>query len=165
MLSLVRIARGARDVLGHPVTARVLRCMAVSVVVTALTTVVLITLAIGAGVAPGLANIVAVACGTAVSYVMNRRWVWRRTGPSSVARELTPFWVMNLCGLIISTAAVHVVGNATTSWPDTQRAIAVVSASLATWGVLWVVQFLILDRFIFRAPEIDAVVAGDQLAA
>jgi putative flippase GtrA len=156
-----------RTVLRRPVTARAARCLTVSLITTIVSTTTLVTLAVGVGVAAALSNVVAVALGTALSYVLNRRWVWRRTGRSSVAREITPFWVMNLIGLLVSTVAVHVVANATSTWPAARRAIALPAANLATWGVLWVVQFVVLDRLIFRAGVTDLAPAAstDQLAA
>ena len=34
------------------------------------------------------------------------------------------------------------------------RTGAVEGVNIAAWGVLWVIQFLILDRFVFRAPKV-----------
>ncbi len=164
----VRLVHVGRSVLRRPVTARAARCLTVSVITTIVSTTVLVTLAVGLDVAAALSNVVAVALGTALSYVLNRRWVWRRTGRSSVAREITPFWVMNLVGLLVSTVAVHMTAAATTSWPASQRAVALPAANLATWGVLWVIQFVVLDRVIFRAAVSElgaAASAGEQLAA
>ncbi len=117
---------------------------------TGLSSLVLVVLAIGAGLPAGVANVIAFCCGIPASYVMNRRWVWRRRGPSDPVREVGAFWALNLAGLLVSTAAVATAGSVTASWPASWRAVALPLASATSLGVLWVVQFALMDRVIFR---------------
>jgi putative flippase GtrA len=131
---------------------RVLRCLAVSGATTGLSSLILVLLAIGLGVPAGAANVVAFSCGIPVSYFANRRWGWHRRGRSDPVREVGAFWVLNIAGLVVSTFAVGAAGELTASWPSAWRAIALPVASAATLGVLWVVQFVLMDRVIFRAP-------------
>ena len=131
---------------------RLTRCFAVSVGTTVLSAAVLILLAVGFGVPAGLANVIAVCFGIVPSYVANRRWVWRRSGRGSLAREVVPFSSLSIAGLIASTVAVTAVARATANWTAGARSIALPAANLAVFGVLWVVQFVVLDRVIF-APE------------
>src|SRR4051794_7445295 len=37
------------------------------------------------------------------SYILNRSWVWGKSGRSHLMREVLPFWIMALIGLAIST--------------------------------------------------------------
>ena len=62
---------------------------------------------------------------------------------------------INLSGLVLSTAAVHTSGVLATAHHLTRlvRTEAVEAVNIAAWGALWVIQFLILDRFVFRAPK------------
>jgi putative flippase GtrA len=129
---------------------RVARCLGVSVATTLLSAIVLVTLTLGVGINAGAANVVAVCCGIPVSYVANRRWTWRRTGRGSVAREVVPFWILSLAGLLVSTLVVGWVGGLTATWSDGVRAVALPVAEAATFGALWLVQFAVLDRVIFR---------------
>ena len=129
---------------------RVLRCLTVSAGTTALSVMVLLTLALGAGVPAGVANVIGVCCGIPVSYWANRRWVWQRRGASNTMREIVPFWTMSLVGLVASTAAVDRVASATAALPSTWRGALLPVANVATFGVLWVFQYLLLDRVIFR---------------
>jgi len=142
----------------RPVVGRVVRCLAVSVATTGLSVGILVILALGFGVPAGTANAIGVTCGIPASFVGNRRWVWRRSGPSALRREILPFWVMCLLGLVASTAVVGRVGMLTASLPAVWRAVVLPAANAATFGALWVIQFALLDRVIFRArPDPDAL--------
>ena len=132
--------------------ARLLRCFCVSVGTTLLSASILVALTLGAGVDAAVANVVAVVCGIVPSYLGNRRWVWGRTGHGSMTREVLPFWMLALTGLAASTVAVDRVASVTNVWPASWRAVALPVANLGVFAVLWVVQFAVLDRIIFRTP-------------
>ncbi|HEY3722151.1 MAG TPA: GtrA family protein [Acidimicrobiia bacterium] len=136
--------------LRSPTLLRALRCLLVSAATTLLSSLVLVALAVGLGLPAGLANIVGFGCGVPVSYVANRRWVWRRRGPSDPVREVGAFWAMNVAGLLLSTVAVAAAGALTASWPAGSRAVALPAASATSLGLLWVAQFVLLERVIFR---------------
>ena len=148
----------------HPdrVSGRALRCLAVSVGTTVLSAVVLVTLVLAVHVGPAAANVVAVCCGIPPSYAANRRWTWGRSGRGSVAREVVPFWVLSLAGLALSTVVVAVIGAWSVGWSDTVRAVVLPMAEAGTFAALWIVQFVLLDRVIFRtarttSPPADAI--------
>jgi len=142
----------------HPdrVSGRALRCLAVSVGTTILSAVVLVTLVLALHVGPAAANVVAVCCGIPPSYAANRRWTWRRSGRGSLAREVVPFWVLSLTGLALSTVVVAVIGAWSVAWSDAVRAIVLPVAEAGTFAALWVVQFVLLDRVIFRSAHAAA---------
>jgi putative flippase GtrA len=137
---------------------RVLRCFAVSVGTTVLSLTVLVLLAVVGRVPAGTANVIAVCCGIFPSYFLNRRYVWQRRGRHRVMRELVPFWVLNLVGLALSTLAVARVDALSHDWSRSLRAIALPAANLSVYGFLWIAQFVILDRVIFRDRNTPAVV-------
>jgi putative flippase GtrA len=139
---------------------RLARCFSVSIATTLLSAAVLVALSIGAGVRAGVANVVAVCCGIGPSYFANRHWVWQRTGRGTLSREIVPFWALSLAGLATSTVAVAWTARMTSSWSDAARAVALPSANLAVFGSLWVVQFVLLDRVLFRNPTQEEVVAS-----
>jgi putative flippase GtrA len=137
-----------------PLVTRLRRCLSVSVITTGLSLVSLVTLTT-AGVAPMTANIVTTALATIPSYQLNRRWTWSKEGSSDLWREVVPFWAMSFAGLALSTVTVgiadrwavraHVVGALHT--------VAVLAGHLGGFGLLWVVQFVVLDRVVFaRTP-------------
>jgi putative flippase GtrA len=133
---------------------RLARCMTVSVFTTLLSLSVLVGLTAGFGVTAWVANVVATAVGTVPSYELNRRWVWGRREQSSLSREVLPFWVLSFSGLVLSTVSVALADRwarhaALTGFA---RSAALVLANVGAFGVLWVAQFLLLDRVLF-APR------------
>ena len=144
----------------NPLVARVGRGLVVSVATTLLTATILVALAVGAGVRAGVANVIAVICGIGPSYVGNRRFVWRREGRASLVNEVLPFWTLSLVGLATSTVAVARVATWSHGRSATLRAIALPTASLAVFGGLWIVQFLLCDRVIFRERRATVVTAS-----
>lgn len=141
-----------------PTAIRMGRSLIVSAGTTLLSAVVLVVLAVGAGVPPGVANVVGTLCGIGPSYVFNRRYAWRREGRGDLRREVVPFWVLSLTGLVVSTVAVGRVGSFTTGMPDVLRAVALPLANVSVFAVLWLVQFVVLDRIVFR----DGAGGGDR---
>jgi putative flippase GtrA len=156
-LSQQTLARPPAPV-ARPVVQRMSRCLVVSVGTTLLSAAILVALALGAGVPAGSANVVAVCCGIAPSYFANRHWAWGRSGRSNVAREIVPFWVLSLVGLAASTVAVTLVASTVASWSTSARAIALPVANLSVFGALWLVQFALLDKVVFRVVPKEPVV-------
>ncbi len=91
-----------------------------------------------------VANLVAVVCGTTPAYFLNRSWAWGKTGRSSLATEVVPFFAMAFLGLLISTLAV--------AWVERRwdQAAAISAANFASFGVVWVARFFVLDAWLFR---------------
>ena len=129
---------------------RLSRCLVVSVGTTLLSASVLVALALGAGVPAGSANVIAVCCGIVPSYLANRHWVWGRSGRGDFSRELLPFWALSIAGLVASTIVVSVVASVAVPWSTSARAIALPIANLSVFGALWLVQFALLDKVVFR---------------
>jgi putative flippase GtrA len=119
---------------------------------------VLVLLAVVGRVPAGTANVIAVCCAIFPSYFLNRRYVWHRRDHHRVMREVAPFWALSLLGLAISTVAVAHVDVLTHAWSRGLRAIALPAANLSVFGLLWIAQFVILDRVIFRDRHTSAVV-------
>ena len=129
--------------------AKLLRYSGVSVISTAVGLSVLGVLVGVVGVPAAWANVIATGIGTVPSFELNRRWVWGKSGQRSMAAEVIPFSVMSFAGLALSTAAVHSVA----SW----GVVAVEVANLSAFGSLWVLQFFVLDRVLFRTREMAGV--------
>jgi putative flippase GtrA len=127
------------------------------------------TLALAFGVlrwSAAMSNLVAFLVGGVVSYVLNRRWTWRRSGRSRLLREVIPFWVIASVGLVVSTIAAEVaadIGARLTPSRTAQTAI-VMAATLLAYGVLWIAKFVVFDRYVWgvtpsasdRAPSTPA---------
>src|ERR1700689_5691436 len=139
---------------------KLLRYASVSAVSTA-TGLTVLGLSVGLLGAPaGWANVAATAVGTVPSFELNRRWVWGRAGRRSVKAEVAPFVALSFVGLALSTLAVHVAGAWADSrgWSSPARTMLVMATNLSTYGSLWVFQFVLLDRVLFRRPPPPATV-------
>lgn len=145
----------------RPRAIRMARCMAVSVLTTGITLGILTVLIAAVGIHATAANVVATAAGTAVSFELNRRWVWRHRGPVGLRRQVLPFWVLSFAGLALSSLAVEVTARVTAglALSSLWRALVADAANVGTFGSLWVVQFLLLDRWLF-SPECNRAHLG-----
>ena len=100
-----------------------------------------------------LSNIIAVTVGSIPNYLINRAWTFSKSGTHSFTREILPFWLMAVLGLILSTFAV--------AWADQRwdgNPIALNIANLGAFGVLWVAKFFVLERILFK-PLAQAIEA------
>ena len=100
------------------------------------------------GFSPTEANVGAVLISAVPAYYLSRRWVWGRSGRSSFKREVLPFWIFVVIGLIVSTISVKVMH---TAWEmryptDPQPAILTNITNIASFGFLWVLRFFLFDK-------------------
>ena len=102
------------------------------------------------------ANVIATAVAAIPSFELNRRWVWAQNGERSILRQAVPYFLLSLAGLVVSTFAVHVAWDATSHSSRLVHTSAAELANLAAYGSLWLVQFVLCDRVLFRSPKKDA---------
>ncbi len=103
-----------------------------------------------------VANTLAVVLATIPSYVLNRAWVWGKSGSHGLTTEILPFWGMALLGLALSNLFVHLVEQRWESW------VLINGASLVAFGSLWIAKYVLLDRVLFRSevtsPPVETAV-------
>jgi putative flippase GtrA len=152
-----------RRLRGRPALYKLLKYSAASLsgVVSSVITLNLCLLVLDLGAVTS--NIIAVTAGSIPNYLINRAWTFSKFGTHSFTREILPFWLMAVLGLVLSTFAV--------AWADERwdgNTFALNIANLAAFGVLWVAKYFVLERILF-APLTDAVEAelsspgGDRL--
>jgi putative flippase GtrA len=126
--------------------------MTVSVVTTVISVSTLAIATVGFGIVAWAANILATSVATVPSYHLNRRWTWGKQGASHPWREVLPFWMLAFAGLVLSTIFVALTDPTVTRLHSSLAVHtgAVIGAHLAGFGVLWIVQFVLLDRVLFR---------------
>jgi putative flippase GtrA len=131
---------------------KLFRYSALSVLFTSLTFVGLALLVGVLDFPAGWANFLIVAASIPLGFELNRRWVWAAPGGRWwESPEVIPYGAFSLIALGLSTFAVHQTGLVVATWSRTGRTLAVEGASLASFGSLWVIQYLVLDRVLFRA--------------
>lgn len=135
-----------------PRLAKLVRYASVSVISTTVASVTLGVLVYTRTATPGWANLVGTLIGTVPSFELNRRWVWAKRGRRSVFREMAPFLALSLAGLVLSTLDVSLAAGWARRAGLGSGGVTAVSelASLGTFGTLWVLQFFLLDRVLFR---------------
>jgi putative flippase GtrA len=139
---------------------RLARCMGVSVITTIVSLTTLAAAIAGFGLEAWIANVLATAVATVPSYHLNRRWTWGKKDASDLWRELMPFWLLSFAGLVLSTLAVAL----TDSWlhgshlGEPLRTLVILTAHLSGFGLLWIAQFVLLERVLFarRVESLDA---------
>jgi putative flippase GtrA len=160
-MSMVVTARTRLAELKDAHLLRALKYASVSVVGVVVTQVLLlITYQNGEGLAAGWANFISVSIASVPAYLLNRRWVWQKSGGHSMHREVLPFRGFSLVGLLISTVAVGYVAN---HW-DSQLAVSF--TNIASFGVLWVAKYFVLDAWMFGEGHHSATeeAIADELA-
>ena len=133
---------------------KLVRYSMVSVMGVAITQVLLVVGHVVVGLGPATANTVAVLCASIPVFLVNRTWVWQVAGPSSLQREIAPFWAFTIAGLMLSTFAVGTAASMT----DSTAALA--AANLGAFGVLWVLKFFVLDGLVFAAADGEDLIAA-----
>jgi len=141
-----------KDRLSDPLAQKALKYSAVSVVGVACTMTMLGILYGILKINVILANVIAVSVSSIPAYLLNRAWVWGKTGKNSFAREVLPFWVFAFIGLVLSTVLVAIAKGYIKHHTESHimRLALIQGSNLAGFGVLWVARFFILDRLLFK---------------
>jgi putative flippase GtrA len=137
---------------------RIIRSLAVSGVTTVLSLSILALFIRFDLTSPAVANVIATVAGIGPSFALNRRWAWQGRGRGHLTRELAPFWAYSLLSLVLSTLVVARAAawaSSIDASPERRTLIALV-ANMATFGTLWIGQFLLLDRVLFRHHRLPA---------
>jgi putative flippase GtrA len=147
--------------------AQLVRYAATSVVATTASLLTLTALIASAAMRPAPANVVATLVGTVPSFELNRRWVWSVSGRPSLRRQVLPFLGLTFAGLALSTLAVGAAGGLAerADLGHGETALFAAAANLAAFGTVWVIQFVVLDRLLFKpvlATPVDQVPATAQ---
>jgi putative flippase GtrA len=109
---------------------------------------------------PLVASLIAFVAGAVPNYLMNRFWAWQRNGRPDRTREVLPYAaiviVTALTAILVTTAADRWVRDHVDA--HALQVTLVAAAFLATYGTMFVMKFLLFDRFIFvdraaRTPD------------
>lgn len=107
------------------------------------------------GALPVVASGIAFVAGAVPNYLMNRYWAWQRRGRANPTREVLPY-----VAIIVVTALIAAgVTTLADAWLQDRidshlwQVLAVGAAFLATYGFMFVLKFVLFDRYVFAAPE------------
>jgi putative flippase GtrA len=132
-----------------PFTSKVMKYALGSGVALA-TSVIVFALLLTAGVSTTIDSVAAFVAGAVPNWILNRRWAWQRTGQVEVAREVIGYVVVSVLALIAASAGT----GAAQHWARHHaahglRAILVTGAYVVVQALLFVVKFVIYDRWVF----------------
>ena len=122
---------------------RAVKYSAVSAVAFPVTQVLLLIGTLGLGWSSAVSNVVAVSLAAVPAYLLNRYWVWAKTGKNSLTTEVLPFWGLTLLGLLLSTI-LAAYGDHNFDSPLVANV-----ANTVGFGTIWVFKFFALDRWMF----------------
>lgn len=138
-----------RDLLQSPRARKLARFTLVSLISTAFSLFVIgivyglriINSEIGATL---LGNVLAIV----PSYRLNRRWTWRKTGPSHMRAEIVPFWIVSLLSIGFSVLgakfATYIVS--IHNWSHSVNTVVVLALNLLSFLIVWIVKLFIFNR-------------------
>ncbi len=91
------------------------------------------------------------------SYLLNRQWVWGKSGRSHVWREILPFWITSLTGIGFALVTASLAHDYAVSHDlhHLARTVLVVGANVAAFGIVWLIKFAILNRVFAQIADAE----------
>ena len=86
------------------------------------------------------------------NFFANKYFVWREVSKDNLRTQILVFWVAALLGVSFATLLTYLVEERFRGQGVTEQ-IAVFIAQLLGFGVVWVVRYLVLDRWIFKVTH------------
>lgn len=105
---------------------------------------------------PTWSNVIGVSLCSLPVFLLNKHWVWNHDGKISLRREILPFWVFTLAGLLLSTLLVSLAQRVS------DATLVAMAANIAGFGALWIAKFLFLDKVMFGHSEVDEVLSQER---
>ena len=98
-----------------------------------------------------VASLIAFVAGAVPNYLMNRYWAWQRRDRIGGARELVPYLVIIVSTALLATLITNGADALVRGRIESHlaRTVLVSAAFLATYGVMFVLKFVLFDRLIF----------------
>lgn len=98
------------------------------------------------------ASLLTAAIITVPSFLVLRVFVWRHMSREDLGTQMVVFWVSMMVAFSLATFLTYLVARAAADQPTVIRGGAVLCVQLLAFGVVWVGRYVMLDRWLFRAP-------------
>ena len=152
--ALIRLVRSSRS----PQGVKLIRYTLVSVI-SALTSLIILTIVFGVlrlwseVYCTLFANVLA----GIPSYLLNRQWVWGKSGRSHIWREIVPFWVMSIVGILFALVVAGLAQRYAREHDlaHLERTVLVVGANIFAFGLLWLLKFFLFNRLFAEIADIE----------
>ncbi|MEX0767108.1 MAG: GtrA family protein [Microthrixaceae bacterium] len=96
------------------------------------------------------------------NFFANKYFVWREVSQDNLRTQILVFWIAGILGVSFATLLTWLVEEQFRDKGLTEQ-IAVFTAQLLGFGVVWVVRYLVLDRFIFKVTHHGEEPDADEL--
>ena len=102
---------------------------------------------------------------TLPNFFANKYLVWRDTTKDKLKTQVLVFWVAAMLGVALATSLSYVVERMvkTARANSLIESLAVFAAQLIGFGIVWVLRFLVLDKWLFKATHDGAEPSADDL--
>jgi putative flippase GtrA len=108
------------------------------------------------GEGPRLASVTAFLAGAVVNFTRNRFWAWRRTRPG-LGRDALFYAIVAVVSALAATGVTSLTHAALAEADPNRRAVLVEVSYFATYAVLFLLKFVVLDRFVFHTKARNQV--------
>jgi putative flippase GtrA len=109
------------------------------------------------GEGPRLASVTAFLAGAVVNFTSNRFWAWRRVGRRharpGLGRDALFYAVVAVVSALAATGVTSITHAALADADPDRRAVLVEVSYFATYAVLFLLKFVVLDRLIFKTTN------------
>ncbi|MEI7593424.1 MAG: GtrA family protein [Actinomycetes bacterium] len=114
-----------------------------------------------------LANACSVLISAFPAYYLSRRWVWGKSGKSHFKKEVLPFWIFVAIGFVFSTLMVALTAYLTGTTGEatdlsTIQKLLPNLVNMASFGLLWVVRFFLMEKLFEQNPELAEELVGQD---
>ena len=100
---------------------------------------------------PRMATGAAFLAGAMVNFVANRFWAWSRHARHGLGRDALFYGALSVSTAVVAAAVTSLTHAYVQDLDANQRTLLVEGSYFATYAVLFLVKFLVLDRVIFRS--------------
>ncbi len=117
--------------------------------------IVLTTLSWHHTVPPAVATVIAFVAGALVNFTVFRFWAWRHTlvrAAGAIGRDFVRFSAVAVVTALIAAGATTLAGRYAdhSGFSSAQRSLLIDACYFGSFAVMFVLKFLILDRFVFN---------------
>jgi hypothetical protein len=107
------------------------------------------------------ANVVVLAVEAPIAYRLLKRWVWKHVSSIKQRREQVLFYVMYSLNICVAALVLYRAAGVIENSPH--RVILAISIQWAVFSALWVGEFFICDRVLFKENPPASNGSGDSL--
>ncbi|MEZ5143737.1 MAG: GtrA family protein [Acidimicrobiales bacterium] len=99
------------------------------------------------------ASIISAGILTFPNFFANKYLVWRNTSKDNLRTQVVVFWVAAMLGVTLATLLTFGVERLTQDRSELVESVAVIIAQLTGFGIVWVIRYLVLDKWLFKVTH------------